>query len=176
MERTERVKALREAGRVERMHTMLHHSTYSVGQHSYDAANLLLCLHPNPSFALIKATLWHDCAERWIGDTPSPSKWASPELSENLETMEKGVLAALGCDQPLTAQEAMWLNAIDKLELWLWAHEQLRMGNKNAHAVINNMLMYFEVLRTSDQLPSECEHFLRTYNHERNDDTIPGVI
>ena len=70
-----RVLAAREGGNVLRCHTVPHHGQYSVGKHSYDALSLLLLLHPNPSMNLVKATLWHDCAERFVGDMPAPAKW-----------------------------------------------------------------------------------------------------
>lgn len=130
-----RVLAAREGGNVLRCHTVPHHGQYSVGKHSYDALSLLLLLHPNPSMNLVKATLWHDCAERFVGDIPAPAKWTNSELGKVYEEAERRVLATLGLLPCLLPDEEDWLKAVDTLELWLWCREEEALGNEAVTAM-----------------------------------------
>lgn len=161
------VRCLREAGAVERCHTLPHCGSYTVGQHSFDAVSLLLVLHPNPSLDLIKAVLWHDVAERWTGDVPAVAKWDDPELSRLLVALEERVFQKLGVQSPnnLSEQDHQWLEAVDKLELWLWAKGQLRMGNQNAAIVFRNLEPWFE--RT--EVPPAVLQLMCNYEEKRDD-------
>jgi 5'-deoxynucleotidase YfbR-like HD superfamily hydrolase len=141
----ERVRAVREAGHVKRCHNMPIHGEYTVGKHSYDALSLLLVLHPapGPSLNLVKATLWHDSGERWWGDLPAPAKWANAHLKAIYERAEQNTLEEHGIHFDLTADEKIWLNAVDKLEFWLFCLDQQGMGNRNvtnAYWAITNAL------------------------------------
>ena len=76
----EQIRSLRESGNVKRVHTIpvVGDVTYTVGSHSWNAVSLLYQLHTGPSHNLVKALLWHDCAERWMGDIPWPAKHYNP--------------------------------------------------------------------------------------------------
>jgi 5'-deoxynucleotidase YfbR-like HD superfamily hydrolase len=119
--RDTQIKAVLEAGEVRRCHVVPHSTPYTVAAHSYGALSLLLLLHPDPSPALIRAVLWHDVGERWLGDLPSPAKWVFPELGAVYEAAEEEVLRKLGLFSELTEEERLWLSAVDTLELWFWA-------------------------------------------------------
>lgn len=123
------VKATREGGETQRAHGTFHHTPYSVASHSYGAVSLLLLLHPNPSLDLVKALQWHDVAERWLGDIPSPAKRDNPGLREVYESVETEYLNALGFNPKLTREDREWVRALDVLELWLWAREEVSRGN-----------------------------------------------
>lgn len=125
----QRVQFLREAATVERCHQTPHFGSYSVGLHSYNAVNLLLLLHPDPSINLIKALLWHDAAERLVGDLPATALWASEELRTAAEILERRINHEWEIDVQLTDEEGLWLRAIDKLELLLWSREQIYLGH-----------------------------------------------
>lgn len=126
-----RVWAAREGGHVRRCHVVQHLGHYDVAQHSYNALSLLLVLHPNPSLQLIKAVLWHDVGERWLGDMPSPAKAADETLCKIYEDLEARVLALrLGLDvSQLQPEERAWLRAVDTVELLMWCNEQLCLGS-----------------------------------------------
>lgn len=129
-----RIHATREGGAVERCHGTPHHGSYSVGLHTFNAVSLLLLLHPAPSLDLIKTVQWHDVAERWLGDVPSPAKSVAHGFVEPYAQAEERVLyqlglCRLGCDLP--ADDLNWLKAVDILELWLWTADQLLLGNRN---------------------------------------------
>jgi 5'-deoxynucleotidase YfbR-like HD superfamily hydrolase len=156
---------------VERAHTLPHHGSYSVGKHSFDAVSLLLVLHPNPSLSLVKAVLWHDVAERWTGDVPATAKWSSPQLKSCLEELEDGINDKLQIPYGwnLTQKETWWLRSVDRIELLLWAKEQVMLGNENAKCVVNNLAEWFR----NNPVPDECQAFLEAQRTERTPDEIP---
>lgn len=166
---TLRVIALREASKVERAHTLPHHGSYTDGQHSYDATMLYLALCPEPSFKVVKAILGHDLGERWCGDLPAPAKWSDTEMSKRHALLEERCLVHLGFDSTLTVEEAGWLKAMDTVELWLWGHEQLALGNRNAECILTNLASFFA--RTA--LPDPVRAFLDDYQWTRTPDEIP---
>lgn len=168
---TLRVLALREASKVERAHTLPHHGSYSDGQHQYDATMLYLVLCPNPSFKVVKAIMVHDAGERWVGDLPAPAKWSDGEMAKRHEQLERRCLTFLGMNITLTEEEGMWLKAVDTVELWLWAHEQMALGNANASCIIGNLTSFF--MRNS--LPPEVVAFLKDYQWTRTPDEIPKL-
>lgn len=170
---TERVLAAREAGAVQRSHTARQHGDYTVGQHSYDALSLLFLLHPDPSMNLVKAVLWHDAAERWLGDVPAPAKWDDEDLRIAYEKAERGVLRKWGFDEGLkrlTDPEQDWLAAVDKLELWLWCMDQVAMGNQNIYGVRDRINDWFN--RNRDDIPLECLEFIGEFHWRRLDDRL----
>lgn len=177
----ERVYAAREAGHVERAHVMPHIGGYSVATHSYHALSLLLILHPEPgpSPNLMRAVLWHDGAERWLGDLPSPAKGMSlhndgvegPEtLGEAYESIEEETLVHKGFALPrrqgngemlpwnITIQELQWLKAVDALELLMWCLDQVNLGNRMVSGWGQSLREYFEP--TDKFIPEPVRHFV----------------
>src|SRR3990167_6644390 len=91
-EAMQQIARLRDSGNVRRAHVFPHHGEYSVGLHSYNALSMLLLLHPGPSIALVEAVLWHDAAEKTLGDLPATAKWTYPMLAKAYELAEAEVL------------------------------------------------------------------------------------
>lgn len=169
MDPAKRIAVLREGGCVQRAHTMPHHGEYTVGKHSFDAVNLLFVLHPDPPMHLVKAVLWHDIGERWTGDVPATAKWSDGELAKRLDMLESRCLKAAGLEQTLSPEERLWLRAVDRIELLLWAKEQLAMGNLNANAIIGNLASWFK--RTA--IPVQCKNFVENHKWGRTPDELP---
>lgn len=69
----ERVKFLREASDVQRLHVIRTIGEYSNGHHSFNMLAMLRLLFPDAPIELIWAILEHDIPERLIGDVPSPA-------------------------------------------------------------------------------------------------------
>lgn len=143
------IALLRQGNAVRRAHTLRHLGEYTVGQHSADALSLLLLLHPNPSAHLMRAVLWHDVAEAHTGDVPAPAKWRSPDLKNALDAAEDAYLRAQlptvhRTLMELTADEREWLNAVDSLELMLWAVEQVALGNSMAMTVVGRVMAHLQ--------------------------------
>ena len=134
-------KAFREAGEILRCHTMGGgiDSGYNIGNHCYNCLSLLFVLNDNPSLNLIKAVLWHDTGERWLGDLPATAKWSYPEVAEKYEEAEKTVMRNLGVcyEDILSSEEMKWLKAVDILELWLWTQNQMASGNRKVESMRN---------------------------------------
>lgn len=154
------ITATREAGTVRRCHVVPHHGQYNIAQHSYGAASLLLLLHPHPSLNLIKAVMWHDVGERWLGDMPSPAKSVNPQLREVYEEAERRVLATIGLLPGLMPDEEEWLKAVDILDLWLWSREEAALGNTAVDQIVQACYQAMYGLRDQGKLPIEVDDFL----------------
>lgn len=139
-----RLWAARRGGEVKRCHTIPIAGEYLNSTHQWNVVTLLLLLHPAPSLALIRACQFHDVAEHRYGDMPAQAKWEAPEVYGALQRLETRHLFHLGLAENLTKQDQDWLHALDKLELWLWAHEQVRdLGNRRAQVVIDRLHSWF---------------------------------
>lgn len=166
--RIERVRVTREAGKVERCHTTPHIGSYTVGQHSFDAVSLLLILHPHPRPALIKALLWHDCHERFLGDVPSTAKGTQKSLGRAYEEAATLVDKRFRFIPDLTTKEKEWLSAIDKLELWLWCLDQEVFGNKHIDQMTERLSLWFS---TNEKfIPNNVYDFFCNFKWERSPD------
>lgn len=175
----QRIRALREAGNVRRAHIIPHLGEYTVGKHSYDALTLLLVLHPDPSLDLVKAVLWHDAGERYLGDMPASAKVVSPHLKTAYELAELTQLERMGVPalNELTLGERNWLRAVDMLELWLWCLDQKALGNRNVVRCYENITRMLseaaDVTRKNPStvpegaLPGPCFEFFYSYEWGR---------
>lgn len=169
---TERVRFLREAGVVMRHHAFgCPDPAQTVALHSWGALNLLLVLHPDPSLDLIKAVQWHDAPERFTGDIAAPAKWASPKLADALEELETRIHAYFGTAVSLTPDEAIWLVAVDLLDLLLMAQERRSLGDYRFTCMVGKVSAWF----ASNKVPVQVARFLESYVHgTRLLDMIPG--
>lgn len=161
---------LREAGNIERAHVLPHHGSYTVGKHSFDMALLLLALHPNPSFELLRACIVHDLGERYTGDVPHPAKMADGELARRIERQERAARSMMGVDFTLDVEEQRWLTGLDMIEFLLWCKDQVALGNANAAAPYGAQLTH---LLTSE-LPPELKAFVDDHDWTRTPDTFPN--
>lgn len=152
-ETVKRIQATREAGKVRRCHVVPHFGQYNIAEHSYGALSLLLLLCEFPTLNLVRAVQWHDCAERWLGDLPSPAKAISPEFKEVYDKAEEDVLKRLGLLQKLDPVEKAWLRGVDTLDLWLWCREEFAMGNTAVEEMLVNCAVSLEAQRKSGELP-----------------------
>lgn len=154
--------SLRASFLVKRWHVMPTIREQTVGEHSGQAVQLLLMLHPDPSMSLVKALLWHDTSERVVGDVPAPAKRAHPEFCKFYEAYEERIQREM---HPSTIVELMpsdhrWLKAIDVLELVLHMGDEILLGSKHAVIVSKRARKY---LRDSADTPAEVSAFLDAY-------------
>lgn len=135
-----------------------------VGQHSANVQLILLCLHPNPSRALLLAALTHDLAEFDTGDSPAHVKWWNPEITAALEKVEEAVLARLDLQILLDAEEHQWLRLADTLEYMYFALEQRKLGNSNADIIFERGLprLYTHPLHETSAAVRDAVDDLRT--------------
>lgn len=154
----QKIIAMREGGGVKRHHTYKMVGEDTVGNHTFNMLNLLLTFQPDASVSLIKAVLWHDIAERFVGDTPSPVKKNFPPIREALRQAEDVVNEKLGIKVELSPQDEKWLHGVDKLEYHLWLHEQpktptIEMKLKNS----------IDRLLSDREIPQEIKDFAASY-------------
>jgi 5'-deoxynucleotidase YfbR-like HD superfamily hydrolase len=159
-------RALREAGHTKRCHTVPTVGEYSVATHCYHAVSLLFVLHGNPSQELVKALLWHDAAERWLGDLPSPAKANFPEMAQYYEAAERAVMAERIGTFALTTDEGRWLKAIDVLELHMWVLDQIAMGNQHVRHMHGVIRKWF--LGNEEWIPAAVFLFYSNYTFKRD--------
>lgn len=128
-----RLRLMRDASAIERAHIKPHLLRYSNGQHTHDLMSLLvLCWQADhggqtPRAELLLAAHVHDMGELVTGDVPSPTKDA---LGSNLHNIDSNVERWLDLKFDLTVEEARYLHAADKFELWLWCWDEHERGNR----------------------------------------------
>jgi 5'-deoxynucleotidase YfbR-like HD superfamily hydrolase len=167
------VRVAREAGHVRRCHTTPHIGEYTVGKHCYDAVSLLYLLHPDPRHELVKAILWHDLGERFVGDMPAPAKWYNPALGAEYEKAESKAMEAHGFIDHLNLEddEPNWLAAIDRLELWLWVQDQFALGNMNVIPFKKALDNWF--YENKSKVPLAIQLFKEHYVFKRTEEIKP---
>ena len=166
-----KIRAIREGGNTERAHTIPHHGTYRVAEHSWNVATLLAVLHPDPSRDLILAGMWHDVHERWTGDIPGSIKWGfSDILKGEIKKLIADVESGLGIDHILNLlpEDLKWLKACDMLEFWLWSIDQQALGNCNAVEGRSNAEYWFST--HEDDIPDMVLNFMTNYQWCRTSD------
>jgi hypothetical protein len=135
----ENILQARGGGAVQRCHTVRHQGSYSNAEHSWGVAMLLLQLYPEyPS--VLAVALVHDIPEAVTGDVPATVKHGGDDHDFDdhiLAAWELPTLASLSEDEKLV------LKTCDKLELWLWAREQLEAGNTFADEIVLNLEFWF---------------------------------
>jgi hypothetical protein len=153
-----------QSGFVERTHTTPTLGSHSVGRHSHGAAVLLLALYPECSKALLAEVLMHDAAEHYVGDTPWPARKRFSMLEEGYEFAETVIRnAVLMPANALTQRETEWLSAVDILDLFLFSHHQLIMGNGYFAPIVQNA----RKIIAGGWVPEPVKQFAMHYTIER---------
>jgi hypothetical protein len=133
----DRVRFHREAAAVERCHVKPHLLRYSVGHHTNAVSSLVIqawmMAHDMslPRAELLVAVHNHDEPELISGDIPSVVKDLIGPMVEQIET---SAARFLGLHVELTEEEALYLAAADRFEIWLWRFDEAAMGNSTALA------------------------------------------
>jgi len=162
------VKAFREGGGVIRCHARPRLREYTVGQHAFNVAGLISIFNPGASSRLLRAALWHDVPERWLGDIPTPLKQMQPDLGGLIKSAEEEIFELLGVDFNLTKEEKIWLKAADMLELFIYAREEIALGNKSAISLARDTIKIIDDLIKNNKFPSRFADYvdsIRESNH-----------
>lgn len=163
MKLVDRIRAVREAGAVERCHTVPHLQRYSNGAHTYGVCVLLRLLWPDEPH-LVDFALFHDTPERWTGDVPSQVIREHPMLRKALEKEDERISSklALPCEHALGDADYNKFKACDRLELWLWTWEEEALGNKH----VLNMRAELDVSLSSAITPPEVLSLIEEFRQE----------
>jgi 5'-deoxynucleotidase YfbR-like HD superfamily hydrolase len=160
-----KARLMREGGNVQRCHVVPHYDQYSVGKHTFDMLVLLEALHPKPTKALFRAVLMHDLAERYTGDVPGMVARIDPDFKQAFRNAGALVDEVCGYEVELSDAERRWVKALDKIELWLWCHDQLNMGNDHVGAMVDELELWFS--ENWKSLPAACRRFYKRYEWKR---------
>lgn len=154
MKQVERLIAMRTGGSTERCHGIRHHGSYSVGEHSWGVAVLMYVLWPQDFQRLAIYCIAHDVPEAWVGDIPTTTKRYCPGVKQEVARLESAIFERLGLpdDGLLDEDDRTKLRACDRLELYLWALEQVHGGNAHADCVRRELERLFE----ETPLPAEA--------------------
>ncbi|ARM70555.1 hypothetical protein HOR75_gp29 [Shewanella phage SppYZU05] len=123
--------ALRSGG-VERYHAQPDVPAQSTAEHMWGVAILMMKFYGRDlSTKLLAAALTHDCGEVGIGDVPSPTKRASPEVKETFDRLEEEMLIQLGVNWvgTLSEEETIALKICDVLEGLHYVTRKLHVPN-----------------------------------------------
>lgn len=150
----------RLGGKVERCHNIPHLGSYTDASHSWGVAMLMWYLWPDDFARLAIYCLSHDVPEGLVGDVPAPTCRYVPGLKQGLTVLETKISHRLGlpAEAELNEEDMAKLKACDRLEFWLWAQEQLEMGNRMVQDGVVEMERYFEEV----PLPDRAQHLYET--------------
>lgn len=124
---TDKVIEFYESGLVERWHNRPQIPTQTNASHSFGMLQLLMQLHPHPSYDLIMSIIRHDLPEYLCGDFPHSAKKGWPELKRiDAEAADNFADIYNLPELYLTEIDKLWLRFLDQLEPLHWlAHNKL---------------------------------------------------
>lgn len=139
MNHVEDIFEVLRSGYVERYHAVpFFNGSQTTGVHAWGVAQILLFIAPELSLNALKAALWHDCAEIYTSDVPSPVKVRHPELAATLQELENDWLDERNMKLSLTDEEEYLLLLADRLEGLWYAGMRYNLGESAALEVFNN--------------------------------------
>lgn len=122
---------LLEAGHVQRLHTCPTIHGRSVAHHSYNIMLMLDWVYEgNPPMRIMRAAMYHDLHEKYLGDIPSPIK-ENPAIREGLRAVEDEINQQMGINYELDENENTILKALDGLEFMFYLLQERRLGSLN---------------------------------------------
>ena len=121
---SDRLALLLSAGKVHRYHQ--DGWGQLVGEHTWRMLVVLLHFWPLASRSMVLAALYHDVAERYTGDMPSPVKCHSPQVLEAVRQMEQDFHEHLhiSTTSELMVEDQARLSCADYLELCITCKER----------------------------------------------------
>lgn len=141
---TDRLRLMRIAARIPRVHTRPPIHKQTVGEHTFGVLAIIhevLGVDASPN--LLRAALYHDAPEAITGDVPAPAKWDSTELSGALSDLEDQIVSKYSLPTSrldLSEFEERVLRYADLMELALFAIEEVNTGNRGMRKVGSNAL------------------------------------
>ena len=142
-------------GAVKRFHTKQTIQTQNNAAHQWGVAHIVNSVYPEASKDLIIAAIYHDSHEIRTGDIPAPIKEKSPVMQEAVEILEEEINTTYNFMPKLNKEEEAVLKAADYFELYLFAIQEINMGNKS----LQHIRTQFEVdMYYLDDLPSHVRN------------------
>jgi 5'-deoxynucleotidase YfbR-like HD superfamily hydrolase len=136
------LKFIMSGSEVNRYHTMFTIQRETVGHHSHGVACLVLALNPEASRELLIAALYHDLAEQYTGDIPSPAK-RDYGIGDQVSDLEERLVKAAGLHWPnLTEAEQRVLKLADLAHGALFCLREMSLGNDRMYEVYERFITY----------------------------------
>lgn len=147
LSQADRVVLARLGGKVERCHIIPHRESYSNAAHSWGVAMLMLQVWPRDFARLAAVCICHDVPEAWVGDIPAHTKARAPQIRTALRILDDEIFDRLQLprESDLDARDLRKLQNCDRLELWLWAQEELELGNHHAREIVTKLEGWFSM-------------------------------
>jgi hypothetical protein len=170
---------LRDAAATTRYHTKRTIRQQDLAAHSFGVMQIIHQVWPECRKVLMTAAMFHDLPEYVTGDIPAPVKRSCPQLATVLEEVERGT-APLYQDLDLTVAEELVLRWSDTMELCLWCHEEIMLGNMYCMDTLKRGLGWCEGIVTDQVDGIVPPHVSRamnvlTYRLRTNIDKHPAV-
>lgn len=142
----------RRAGRVLRYAGWPHIREQSVAEHSWQLIRIILMVYPEASQELLNFCMFHDIAEVVAGDIPFPTKKIYPDLGKEHKMVEENINEQIAntwnisptYEDSLTSKEKYIYKVAHYIEMWEWAMDEIRMGNREAWLVADRCYKGFE--------------------------------
>ena len=121
---SDRLALLLSGGKVHRYHQ--DGQPQPISEHTWRVLVLLIHFWPLASRSMILVALYHDVAERYTGDIPSPVKRHSPQVAEAVKEMERDFHDHLHIPtaSELTVEDQARISCADYLELCITCKER----------------------------------------------------
>lgn len=163
----DKLRLMRQAARVERMHTQPLARQQTVGEHTFNVIALIDMVAPEMTINLWRAALYHDIPEAITGDMPGNIKWKYEGLAKSLEQVEENIISAYRLGINLAQKEENVLKFCDTMELAIFCIEEAERGDRNAIRVAYNCIRFLEdskldaVTSKAEQLFAYVDKYLR---------------
>jgi len=154
-----KLQTLRDANMVKRYHTEVMLKEETVGHHCANVACTVIYLYHHayrefPPSTLLTYIALHDVEELETGDLPTPVKWGSPELKEELNRVTGQVRQRMGLPVIIVpVQQKFVVKFADLLDVLYKFMEERRLGCRTHDSAIDRIIMKLNPL--IDYLPIE---------------------
>lgn len=150
---------------MQRFHTLPLINKENVAAHTFGVLTLVnLFSNEKPSIELVKATLYHDVAECYVGDIPAFSKL---HLGGVYET-EHAFNVEFGLVERISDEEHRLLKCADIADLILFCVEEFTMGNKGIQPVLDNGVRILFENNFQHKLKDDILSYVETVCYNRN--------
>ena len=127
---------------VKRFHTLTTLQNETVGHHSHGVACFTLLLDPDASRQLLLAALFHDLAEQYTGDIPSPAK-REYGIGDQVDKLERRLMLDAGIVYPeLNACDQRTLKLADIAHGAVFCLREVQLGNRRMLEVHDRYVAY----------------------------------
>ena len=136
-----------QGGAVRRWHVIPIIGEETVGHHTFGVAMMTLAITDGKASGdLLRAALFHDCAEGETGDLPADIKRNHPHIKKVFGDIEEKWERQNGFFLQLDETDTLALKHADVLQLLYFCKAQLNLGNINMEPVLERATKYAQEL------------------------------